>query len=299
MRAIVAILALAMTVPTGDLGARQLSPAGRWTATAADRVQVLPNLTYRTVGTWNGRLDLYLPIEASSPTPVLVWFHGGGWTKNSKEAEMLYILPYLEVGWAVVNVEYRLADVALAPAAVDDCRCALRWVLDNAQDYKLDTHRVVLSGISAGGHLALATGLLTREAGLDPACDLPADRGPAAVVNWFGPADVANLVEGPHAFDQAQTWLGARPDRLAVARAVSPVHYVRPGAPPVITIHGDRDDVIPYAQSVRLHEALRSAKVANELVTIRGGGHGEFGHGETLRAYSAIRRFLRSRGLLP
>ena len=73
---------------------------------------------------------------------------------------MLEAVPFLEKGWAVVNVEYRLAGISLAPAAVEDCRCALRWVIEHAKEYKFDPHRTVLMGHSAGGHLSLITGML-------------------------------------------------------------------------------------------------------------------------------------------
>ena len=298
MRLRVAALAVVFALGLGTTGRAQLSNSGTWVATAADRIQVLPNVTYRTINGWSGRLDLYKPVRATGGTPTLIWFHGGGWTINSKEAEMLYVLPYLEIGWAVVNVEYRLADVALAPAAVEDCRCAVRWVVDNAQKYGVDPQRLVLSGISAGGHLALAAGMLNEEARLDPSCDLPAGWTPAAIINWFGPSDVADLISGTNSFDQAQAWLGARPDRLEIAKRISPLNYARRGIAPVITIHGDRDDVIPYAHSTQLHERLQGSGVANELVTIRGRGHGDFTHQEILRAYAAIRRFLRERGLM-
>src|SRR5260370_7255667 len=69
------------------------------------------------------------------------------------------------MGVAAVNVEYRLAQTSLAPAAVEDCRCALHWVFANAKKYNFDPTRVVLQGGSAGGHLVLTTGMLTPAAG--------------------------------------------------------------------------------------------------------------------------------------
>ena len=86
---------------------------------------------------------------------------------------MLRALPYLEMGFAVVNVTYRLARVSEAPAAVEDCRCALRWVIQNAKEYGLDVNRLVVTGYSAGGHLALTTGMLPASAGLDRQCPGP------------------------------------------------------------------------------------------------------------------------------
>ena len=73
----------------------------------------------------------------------LIYYPGGGWTNGTKESSALTFLPYLEMGWNVANVEYRMADVAHAPAAVEDCRCALREVYRNAERYNFDVDRIM------------------------------------------------------------------------------------------------------------------------------------------------------------
>ena len=78
---------------------------------------------------------------------------------------------------------------------------------------------------------------------------------------------------------------------------MSPLTWVRPGQPPVLTIHGDADRIVPHAHAVRLHEALDRAGVPNRLLTIEGRGHGGFGVMENLRIYETIRSFLREHGL--
>ena len=69
-----------------------------------------------------------MPREGAAPNPTLIYIHGGGWVGGARESSWLQLLPYLDAGWSVVNVSYRLARISLAPAAVEDCRCALRWV---------------------------------------------------------------------------------------------------------------------------------------------------------------------------
>lgn len=146
--------------------------------TDAERVSVLnsvgyrvvPNVTYLVASGYEAKLDLYIPRGRQEPRPALIQFHGGGWVGGTKESASLRFLPYLEMGWAVINVEYRLARVALAPAAVEDCICALRWVIRNAEQYNIDVSRLVVTGYSAGGHLALTTGLIPSSAGLDRQC---------------------------------------------------------------------------------------------------------------------------------
>jgi acetyl esterase/lipase len=266
------------------------------------------NVTYLTQNNVDLKLDIYAPLGLTAPNPTLIYYHGGGWTLGSKEGAVLHILPYLEMGWTVVNVQYRLARVSLAPAAVEDCRCALRWVVRNAERYKFDDNKIVLTGGSAGGHLALITGMLTSSAGLDRQCPAsfstppdPAKDEPkvAAIVNWFGITDVGDLFEGPNAQGYAIAWLGSLTNRNEIARRVSPLHYVRAGLPPIITIHGDNDNLVPYSHATRLHAELDKVKVPNQLITIPGGNHGGFTREQYRKAYAAVRAFLLKHGLAP
>ena len=275
----------------------QLSPRASWAATLFKNYRVHPDITYLTAGNWQAELDLYQPTSVSEPAPTLVYFHGGGWYTGDKDEPILRLLPYLEMGWAVVNVEYRLSRVSLAPAAVEDCRCALRWVLDHAGDYNLDPDRIVVSGHSAGGHLALTTGMLTAAAGLDYRCIGRGEPKVAAIINWYGITDVLDLIQGDKVQSYALRWLGIRPDRESLATRVSPLTYVRPGLPPILTVHGENDPLVPYQQAVRLHRALNEVGVPNRLVTIPKGPHGPFSPEETLRAHTIISEFLEQHGL--
>lgn len=292
------------------VGQSQVAGSGeKWMDYASGEYDILPNITYSIANNTELKLDLYLPKNRTAPHPTLILFHGGGWVDGQKERNVFYLLPYLSLGWAVINVEYRLARNSPAPAAVEDCRCALRWATYHAKEYNLDPARFVLTGTSAGGHLALMTGMLPARSVFDRQC--PTDSSTrwregtepplkvAAIVNWFGITDVAELIDGPSAKHYAMEWLGSRGDREELARQVSPITHVRAGLPPVITLHGDRDDIAPYAQALRLHAALDKAGVPNRLVTFRGRGHGGFNRQELLESYAAIREFLRKHNVLP
>jgi acetyl esterase/lipase len=279
-----------------------------WIDYAAVAYDIQPNITYATANNTEIKLDLYLPKNPPAGTPTLVLFHGGGWVDGAKERNVLYLLPYLSMGWTVVNVEYRLARNSLAPAAVEDCRCSLRWLVYHAKQYNIDTSRIVLTGTSAGGHLSLISGMLPMGNVFDRQC--PTDQATkwreptepeikvAAIVNWFGITDVAELIEGPNAKHYAMEWLGSKSDRLELARQLSPINYVRTGGPPVITIHGDQDNIAPYQQAVRLHDALQKAGVPNQLITLKGRNHGGFSREEMAGGYAAIREFLRKVGVI-
>src|SRR6185503_1570646 len=212
---------------------------------------------YLTANNFEAKLDVYTQRGATAPAPTLIYIHGGGWTGGTKEGSSLTFLPFLNMGWNVVNVEYRLAKVSMAPAAVEDCLCALRWVYRNAKQYNIDLSKLVVTGNSAGGHLALTTGLVPASAGLDRQCPGTEALKVAAVINWYGITDVVDLLDGPNTKTYAVQWLGSLPNREEIARRVSPLTYVRAGGPPVLTVHGDADPVVPYTIGVRNRRSTR------------------------------------------
>jgi acetyl esterase/lipase len=284
-----------MSAPTTSLA--QLNDTETWASHLSNTYRVIPNVTYHKANNRENKVDLYLPRGVDGPVPVLMYIHGGGWRGGSKESSVLRLLPWLEKGWAVVNVQYRLAEVSLAPAAVEDCLCALRWVIRNAEEYDIDPDRIVVTGNSAGGHLALTTGMVPASAGLDRECPGNEDLSVAAIINWYGITDVGDLLHGPNMKTYAVTWMGSMPNRFEIAERVSPLTYVRDGLPPILTIHGDADPTVPYQHGIRLQEELTKAGVSNELHTVRGGGHGGFNREETVAIFDTIDRFLTKHGL--
>jgi acetyl esterase/lipase len=268
------------------------------------------DITYLTASGKELKLDIYRPPGRDAQAlPVVLYFHGGGWVAGSRERAALSALTFLHMGYAVVNVSYRLANVALAPAAVEDTLCALQWIGLNAQKYKLDPSKVVTSGDSAGGHLALATAMIPSDSPFTNQCaaNEPNWSGPytnaapkvAAVVNWYGITDVADMLQGPNIRSYAVAWFGSMPGREALAKALSPLSYVRADGPPVFTIHGDADPLVPYAHAVRLKDALDRAGVKNVLYTMPGGGHGGFPVEQAHASHRAIKAFLDGLGITP
>lgn len=300
----IALLVLLTTCSTIYAAAQGLSPTEKVAITLASKYAVFPDVTYGTANNFQMKLDVWQRADQKAPVPTVIYIHGGGWIFGDRTGATLWFLPYLEMGWNVLNVEYRMADVSRAPAAVEDTRCALRWAIRNAKQYNIDVNKIVLTGHSAGGHLSLITGMLPEGTGLDNNCYPDEKWGDvkikvAAIVNWFGISDVNDLIQGPNLKNYAMMWMGSQTDAAAIAKRVSPLTYVRAGLPPTISIHGDHDDVVPYEQSVRLHKALTAAGVPNELVTIKGGGHGQFTDAQLEDAYTKLYAFLRQNGLSP
>jgi acetyl esterase/lipase len=260
------------------------------------------DVVYRIAGDKNLRLNVYLPDEfigeppwwtndGKGKKPTLLYIHGGGWVAGSKDERVLNVLPYVYRDWVVISINYRLAKDAKAPAAVDDCLIALEWIYANADKYDIDTDRIVVSGGSAGGHLALLTGML-REG--DQLCGgklkVGNTRKVAAIVNWYG---VTDFTINPHPLE----WFGENIDLEEYVRSLSPINYVREGGAPVLTIHGSEDYTVPVNQAVNLHKKLREAGVREKLFLIEGKKHGDFSHEELTQIYQKIWKFLESTGI--
>ncbi len=308
-----------MAEPELDLDGVEVNPVDDLLTGILINYQVVHNVTYAIANNYECKLDLWLPLEAGGPVPTLIYIHGGGWVSGKREQYALMFLPFIEMGFAVANVQYRMAHVSPAPGAVQDCRAALRWVIYNAGRYGFDTDKLVLFGHSAGAHLALMTGMLQSSAGFDwiipggsdtereeAMWRFYADRREgieemevAAVIEWSGITDVNDLLSGPNRRGYAQAWMGTVPYIEELARTVSPLTHVRPGLPPMLLIHGDADPIVPYSHAVRLHEALDSARVRNGLVTISGGGHVRFERDQISKVYALIRELLTKNGLIP
>lgn len=259
------------------------------------RYTYTPDVTYVTEKNVEMKLDIYNRRDVQKPQPTVIFMHGGFWVGGNKNGQNLNVMPWLFKGYNVVVVGYRLGGVAPAPAAVVDTFCALRFIGTNAAKYNIDVNKIVASGQSAGGHLALALGMMADQ-GFDKGCPAGTTPKVAAVVNWFGVTDVVDVIDGPHKSDAARSWFGsmAQADALALARKLSPLQYVRNNLPPILTIQGDADNVVPYAQGVALDKALEKTNVKHQHLTIPGGGHGRFTAEQRVKIYDTINAFLRA-----
>jgi acetyl esterase/lipase len=311
-RAVLVFVASALMIPglpsagfaQAARAAAETIDAGDWAIHAQNQYAVVPNVTYLTATGYEAKLDVYRRRDVTTPQPTLVFYHGGGWVAGTKEASFMSVMPWLEMGWNVVNVEYRMARVALAPAAVEDAQCALRFVVSQAKNYNIDVDKIVVSGESAGGHLALAAGMIPASAGFTSICSgggFTANDGTvpkvAAIINWYGITDLNEMLAGPNGRSYAVQWVGSGSNRDAIAKSVSPLTYVRADLPPILSIQGDADPIVPYTQNTRLRDALTKAGAKNELFTIPGGGHGNFKPDERTKAYAKIHEFLQKNGL--
>jgi acetyl esterase/lipase len=243
---------------------------------------VYRDLPYVTGGHEQQKLDLYLP-ETKEKLPLIIRIHGGAWFAGSKEYEGPQ--DYLQDGFAVASINYRLSQHAIFPAQIQDCKAAVRYLRANAQKYNLDPNRFAAWGESAGGHLAALLGTTGDVNEFDVGENLSVSSRVQAVVDYFGPTDFLQmeahrLPNGMHhnSPDSPESKLigGNVQDNPQKAAKANPITYVKKDALPFLIIHGDTDPLVPHHQSELLEAALKKAGVPVTFYTVKGGGHGGF-----------------------
>ena len=252
------------------------------------------NVVYTSGKDWNEKMDIYLPPNNGKSTPIVINIHGGGWNHGTKESQTGFN-SFFKMGYAVANVEYRLTPQATAPAAVEDSRCALIYLIKNAKTLNIDVNKIVVMGSSSGGHLALMTGLLANDHTFDSNCLGVDNIKVAAIIDKYGITDVWDWGYGKDITSKSATrWLGDKAKDQQFAASVSPITYVTKNSPPTFIVHGDADPTVPYQQSVRLHDKLVKAGVQTEFITVPGGQHGKFEKEKNSEVNKAIIVFLKS-----
>ncbi|MDA7881359.1 alpha/beta hydrolase [Akkermansiaceae bacterium] len=227
------------------------------------------------------KLDLYFNGEAEKPTPLIVWIHGGAWRAGSRKG--MPIQAMLARGYTIASVDYRLTPVAPFPANVHDIKAAIRFLKANAARFGVDPQRVIIAGASAGGHLASLVGLSNGVAELEGKVGRNLDQSSEVngVVSFYGASDLSTILSQStqHGLSvrvpALKLLLGGSPEQKAeLAWLASPLAHLDSQDPPVLLVHGNADNQMPYAQSTDLKKSCDIAKIRCELITVDGGGHG-------------------------
>ena len=250
------------------------------------------NVIYTKTKDWDGKMDIYLSPKAAKPTPVVINIHGGGWNKGVKESQTGFS-SFFKAGFAVANIEYRLTGQATAPAAIEDTRCALIYLIKNAKELNIDVDKIVIMGGSAGGHLALMGGLLGNDHRFDTNCTGVENIKVAAIIDKYGITDVWAWAYGLKPTSKsAVSWLGDKAQDEAFAKTVSPMTYVTKNSPPTFIVLGDADPTVPRQYSVDLHKKLKEMGIKTEFMTVEGGVHSKFPKEKNTEVNKAIMAFI-------
>jgi acetyl esterase/lipase len=246
-------------------------------------VNIVRDVVYKRVNGRDLRLDIYSPKSITHPLPVLLWIFGNRWSKGSKNHPPP--LNLMSQGYIVVSVEYRLSGEAPFPAAIEDCKAAVRWIRANAGAYHFDPDHIGAWGHSAGGHLAALLGTsggVTELEGtgdnssfssrVQAVCDMA---GPSDIVQFDETVSSSNDEMARIAKSSIEQFLGGSVEQnRAKAIAASATTYVSKDDAPFLIIHGENDGSIPVSQSKVLASKLKAAGVQVTLIVAEGRGHG-------------------------
>lgn len=247
-------------------------------------MEVAQNITFAQ--TEHGPLDLnlYTPkTRSTEKLPLVVWVYGGGWfVGNKHQIQLSRAYNLTRRGYAVAAISYRLSPVVPFPAQIHDVKASVRYLRAHGAELGLDTERIGIWGASAGGHLVALMGVTNGNAEMEGDVGGEALRGyssdVAAVVNYFGAADLPNMHIDAGSDDASfmveQFIGGPLEEKRDVAVQASPTTWAAASSVPMLHIHGDEDPLVPPHQSVRLHEALTTAGADSTLRVVVGGGHG-------------------------
>ena len=250
-----------------------------------DGVVYEPDIQFGTGGEVKLALDLARPEKLEKPAPGIVFVHGGGWRGGNRKVHSQHICDFAKQGYVVASVQYRLSDVAIFPAQIEDVKCAIRYLRANADKHKLNPDKIGAVGFSAGAHLVMLLGTMDKQDGLEGSGGHPDQSSKVnAVVAYFGPTDLsaefpAKPLDVPTLIEQL---LGGKPaDKADAAKKASPITYVDKGDAPTLIYHGSTDALVPHTQAYAMADAMSKAGMPGRVEILIGAGHGWGGAGLT------------------
>lgn len=266
------------------------------------KIVIEDNITYGKAGDTELKLDLARP-QGDGPFPAIVFIHGGGWSGGNRQGYRGQIQEAAKRGYVAATISYRLMKYDQAkketttatpifPAQIHDAKAAVRWVRANAQKFHINPDRIGVTGGSAGGHLSLLVGLAGPTANLEGDSGNPGQSSRVqAVVNTFGPTEMVGCYQKSSVAWIFRLFMGGTPSESPERyKAASPVTYVSKDAPPVLTLHGDKDALVPIEQAKLLDEKMKAVGASHTLMVFQGQGHG-FGGEYGKKAWDATWEF--------
>jgi acetyl esterase/lipase len=236
-------------------------------------------------------MDIYLPEKKQDSYKVIVIIYGSAWFSNNMKlmAYMSIGKPLTDAGFAVVSINHRSSGDAKFPAQIHDVKAALRFIRAHAADYKLDTSFIGITGFSSGGHLSSLAGVtngVKKYTVGNTTVDLEGTIGDNlqyastvdAVVDWFGPVDMAHMENCQTVKDEkspeAALIGGAPAENPDLVALISPITYVCGNNPRFLVIHGDADNVVPHCQGVNFSNELKKVDRLEKFISVPKGQHG-------------------------
>ena len=241
--------------------------------------KIIKDIEFAVVQGQSLKLDLYLP-EKPKGSGLVVWIHGGGWRKGSKEKCFITWLP--DHGYTVASISYRFSGVAKFPAQLHDCKGAVRWLRANARKYGYDSKNIFVAGASAGGHL---TALMATTSGHkllegDVGGNLDQSSTIQAAIDYYGPTDfiLRSKTQPSRANEKGSVVYdllgGAANKKVVAAKLASACYHVSKDDRPLLIFHGTHDKTVLIDQSQAIEAKYKKAGLSIRFHAIQGAGHG-------------------------
>jgi acetyl esterase/lipase len=238
------------------------------------------DIAYATVDGHELQLDLYRPSATDNP-PLLVWVHGGRWLRRSK-ADIL-TTAFVEDGYAMASLDFRLSPVAQFPAQVHDIKAGIRFLRAHAANYGYDATRIGILGSSSGGHLVALVGTTNGHDELEGSVGGYSNYSSdvQAIVSYYGASNLTTILAQSTPFGVGERapalelLLGGLPEQqVELARLASPVFHVDAQDPPLLLLHGDQDPQMPINQAHELHGVYKAHGLPVHFEVVHGAEHG-------------------------
>lgn len=265
------LTALAFTFALTLGASAQTAP--KWTKALPnlpDTIALHENVPCSKIGDYVVPLNVYVP-KAPGTYPAILLIHGGGWQKRQIDADKPLAERLAARGYVVAQVAYRLSTEAKYPAALHDCKAALRFLRANAQEYKLDPKRIGVMGGSAGGHLSGLVGLTGGLKALEGTGGNPEQSTEIkACVVMASTMDLIAANKDKNSEGHI-TFFGPISENRDVYVEASPITHVSKNSPPTFFIEGEKDTL--KIGRAEMQEKLRADGVPTELITLKDAPH--------------------------
>ena len=245
----------------------------------ANNIKITKDIEFAAVNNQSLKLDLYQPKKTKG-SPLVVWIHGGGWRKGTKERCYIDWLP--EYDYTVASISYRYSSVAKFPAQIHDCKGAVRWLRANAEKYGYNPKNIFVAGASAGGHLTalMATTSGNNELEGTVGGNLKFSSVIQGAIDYYGATDFilrsktqpsrANA-KGSVVYDLLG---GGAHEKTKTAKLASACYHVTKDDAPLLIFHGSKDKTVLIDQSEAIKAKYDKAGLSAEFYTIEEAGHG-------------------------
>ena len=245
-------------------------------------IEFKKDVIYKKIDQRELKLDI-MYTKGAKMRPLVMCIHGGGWMGGHRSMYHSRMRKIAEEGYVAATLEYRFAPRTIWPGQLEDVQAAHKFLVKNAAKYGIDPERIGAWGESAGGHLSLLLGLMPKEKGESLRL-----RG---VVNYFGPTEFrqTDRIQGAGRFMLMALMGGRLENKKEMLTEASPMFHIGRTDPPILTLHGTKDRLVPIEGSELLHEEMIKAQVPGQLFPMENTGHGM--GGDRKKGQALLRNF--------